>query len=147
MPDWSAPDQRWRLLAPDGAAVVEVRGRGSAAVSAKGQANRLRALPRNAPVVLLAPGRGGRRRLRRVARRAGLAVDAEYVALPSLATPVALTQVRPGPLRWTARTVLTVPSGVTRLHQPAWLAIRLVRAVPRLLGVPAGGRVLVGRRL
>jgi hypothetical protein len=140
MPDWSAPDQRWRLLAPDGAVVVEVRGRGSA------PAARLRALPRNAPVVLLAPGRGGRRRLRRLARRAGLAVHAEYVALPSLATPVALTQVRPGPLRWTARTVLTVPSGVTRAHGPAWVAIRLVRAVPRLLGVPAGGRVLVGRR-
>jgi hypothetical protein len=140
MPDWSASDQRWRLLAPDGAAVVEVRGRAAEPVA------RLRALPRNAPVVLLAPGRGGRRRLRRVARRAGLAVHAEYVALPSLATPVALTQVRPGPLRWTARTVLTVPSGVTRAHRPAWAAIRLVRAVPRLLGLPAGGRVLVGRR-
>ena len=141
MPDWSAPDQRWRLLAPDGAAVVEVRRRAGEPVT------RLRALPGGAPAVLLAPGHGGRRRLRRVARRAGLAVHAEYVALPSLATPVALTQVRTGPLRWTARTVLTVPSGVTRLHRPAWAAIRLVRAVPRLLGLPAGGRVLVGRRL
>jgi hypothetical protein len=101
-----------------------------------------RALPRGTPVALV-----GGRRLRRLARRAGLRVHAVYVALPSLDTPVAITMVAPQALRWTARTVVTVPSGVTRLHAPMWAAVRLVRALPGLLSrAPAGDRIVVGTR-
>jgi hypothetical protein len=96
-------------------------------------------LPEGSTVVLV-----GGRRPGRFARRAGLRVRAEYLALPSLAAPVAITRLDRGPMRFLARTVLTVPSGVTRSHLPIWLAIRLIRAVPRLLAVaPAGDRLLV----
>lgn len=129
------PDQRWRLLAaPD--AVVVWGTAGSAAVA------ELRALPPATPVALV-----GGRRTRRLARRGRVRVDGEYLALPSLATPVAITQVTEASLQWTAGTVLTVPSGVTRPHALVWLAVRLVRAVPRLLSwAPAGDRIVVGIR-
>ena len=50
-------------------------------------------------------------------------------------------------LRFAARHVITVPPGITRLHLAVWYAVRLVRAVPRLLAwLPAGDRMLVGTR-
>ena len=135
MPAFSELDQRWRLLVPTGSAIVMAADRKAAVAEA-------RALPSGTPVALV-----GGRRLRRLARRARLRVRVVYVALPSLDTPVAITTVAPHALRWTARTVLTVPSGVTRLHAPLWLAVRLVGALPRLLAwVPAGDRVVVGTR-
>ena len=128
-------DQRWRLLVPAGAVVVAV-GPARAAV------RQVRALPAQTSVVLT-----GGRRLHRLARRARVRVTAEYLALPSLATPVAIARCQPPSLRFTARTVLTVPSGVTRRHLPVWLAVRLIQALPRLLRrAPAGDRVLLGVR-
>ncbi|MEU7872915.1 hypothetical protein [Dactylosporangium sp. NPDC049140] len=130
-----ALEQRWRLLVPRGAVVVPVERRRDAV-------RRVRALPAGTEVALV-----GGRRLRRVARRAGVRIRAEYVALPSLAEPVTLTQVTPGSLHWTARAVLTVPSGVRRLHAPLWTAVRLVRRFPGLLArVPVGERLVVGAR-
>jgi hypothetical protein len=135
MPAFSEPDQRWRLLVPAGAVVVEADPRHAAV-------EQIRALPAQTTVALV-----GGRRLRRLARRARLRVHAEYLALPSLGAPVALTQCQPHALRYTARTVLTVPSGVTRPHLPIWLAVRLIRAVPRLLSrSPAGDRLVLGVR-
>src|SRR4051812_12974787 len=135
MPAFSELDQRWRLLVPAGSAIVATADRRAAVAEA-------RALPSGTPVALV-----GGRRLRWLAWRARLRVRVVYVALPSLSTPVAITTIAPHSLRWTARTVLTVPSGVTRLHAPLWLAVRLVRELPRLLAwVPAGDRIVVGTR-
>jgi hypothetical protein len=130
------PAQRWRLLAPPGAELLTARS-GRRALRL-----RLRGLPDGSPVVLT-----GARSPRRLARRLGLRVLAEYVALPSLAAPVAIVRRDRDTLRYAARTVLTVPSGVTRWHLPAWLAVRLVRTVPGLLAVlPVGDRLVVGER-
>ena len=135
MPAFSDLDQRWRLLVPTGSAIVTTADRKAAIAKA-------RALPSGTPVALV-----GGRRLRWLAWRARVRVRAVYVALPSLATPVAITMVAPHSLRWTARTVLTVPSGITRMHAPVWAAVRVVRALPRLLSwVPAGDRIVVGIR-
>jgi hypothetical protein len=128
-------DQRWRLLVPPDVAIVAARPRDAALA-------RLRELPSGTLVALV-----GGRRLRGLARRGRVRASAEYLALPTLATPVAITHITPDAMRWTARTVLTVPSGVTRLHAPAWAAVRLVRALPTLLSrLPAGDRILVGIR-
>ncbi|MEV7232316.1 hypothetical protein AB0M79_35745 [Polymorphospora sp. NPDC051019] len=124
-------DQRWRLLLPPGTVVVDA-GRRDLAL------RELRELPPGTPVALLG------RRLRPLARRAGVRPQVEYVALPSLAAPLAVTQVTVPALRWTAR-MLTVPSGVTLWHAPMWAAVRLVRAAPGLLRfAPTGDRLLVG---
>ncbi|GAA2593079.1 hypothetical protein GCM10010399_24620 [Dactylosporangium fulvum] len=130
-----SPDERWRLLVPAGAVMIRVDRRRDAV-------RQVRALPAGTGVALV-----GGRRLRTLAWRAGLRIHAEYVAMPSLVTPVAITQVTLGSLRWTAHTVLTVPSGVIRLHAPLWTAMRLVQRYPRLLArVPAGDRLVVGTR-
>jgi hypothetical protein len=135
MPAFHDLDQRWRLLVPVGAVVVNVRQRRTAI-------RQVRALPKKTVVTLV-----GGRRLRWLARRAGLHISADYLALPSLATPVMIAQRRPEALRFAARSVLTVPSGVTRWHLPTWIAVRMVRAVPGALGrVPAGDQLLVGTR-
>ncbi len=128
-------DQRWRLLVPPDAVAVTAVPRAAALA-------KLRALAPDTPVALM-----GGRRLRWLARRAGVRVTAEYLALPSLATPVAIARRKPETLRWMARTVLTVPSGITRLHAPAWLGVKAVRTLPGLLSrAPAGERLIVGIR-
>jgi len=135
VPEFSDLDRRWRLLVPAGAVVVDIGPRREAIRT-------VRALPADTVVALV-----GGRRLRLLALLAGLRVRAHYIALPSLATPVAITQRTRLALRFTARDVLTVPSGVARGHLPVWLAVRLIRAVPRLLSIaPAGDRLLVGTR-
>jgi hypothetical protein len=127
--------ERFRLLAAPDAVVVR-------AAASRAAVAQLRALPPATPVAVV-----GGRSARRVARRGRVRITAEYLALPSLATPVAITEITGPSLRWTARTVLTVPSGVTRPHALLWLAVRLVKAVPRLLTwAPAGERVVVGIR-
>jgi hypothetical protein len=126
-------EQRWRLLVPEGAVIMRVSSRRETVAL-------MRTLPAETVIALV-----GGRRLRRVARRGRLTVRKEYVALPSLATPVVIAETGAQPLGWTARSVLTVPSGVTRLHAPLWVAIRLMKAMPGLLTrAPMGDRLLIG---
>lgn len=132
MPAWTPPSQRWRLLVPAGALVVDAK-----AVPADRYAAEL---PAGADVVVVGPRRQAHAR----ARAAGLAVDAEYLALPSLAAPVVLAPV--SSLAWVSRSVLTVPPGVTRLHLAYAFAIVVVRRFPGLLRWAVRDRVLVGRR-
>jgi hypothetical protein len=135
VPAFSSVDKRWRLLMPPGIIVVRVRNR-SAVVA------QIRALPSGTQVAFV-----GGRRLRWLAWRTRVRVSASYVALPSLETPVAIAKVAPESLRWTARSILTVPSGTTRLHAPLWAAVRVVSAVPGLLAfAPGGDRILIGVR-
>ncbi|HST66775.1 MAG TPA: hypothetical protein VLM05_16435 [Mycobacteriales bacterium] len=132
MPAWTPPSQRWRLLVPAGALVVDA----DAGPPGRSGAD----LPPGADVVVV----GSRRRVRAHARATGLAVTGEYLALPSLAAPVVLAPVPA--LAWTSRAVLTVPPGVTRLHLPYAVAIMLARRCPGLLRWVARDRVLIGRR-
>lgn len=127
MPVWSEPGQRWRLLLPPDATVVADGG----------------AVPAAGTVALTGP----RRRVHARARAAGIAVEREYAALPSLGRPVLVVALAPGPLAWATRAVLTVPPGVTRRHAAYSLLIRLVRAWPGLLGLLPVEHVVVGRRV
>jgi hypothetical protein len=129
-------DQRWRLLVPLDVVVV------TAATPRADALAQLRALPSGTPVAVVGVPRPGW-----LAARGRVKVHRRYVVLPSVGTPVAITQLDRGALAWMARTVLTVPSGVTRLHAPVWAAVRVVRALPRLLRLaPASHRILVGTR-
>ena len=123
MPDWTRPGQRWRLVVPAGAVVVDAEAADPAA-DRRGPAGRRdrRAQPAPAAGSARAPG------------PPGLRVDAEYLVLPSLAEAVVLAPL--ATLPWTARAVLTVPPGVTRLHPVYSVAIAAVRAVPGLLRLP-----------
>jgi hypothetical protein len=135
VPAFSKIDNRWRLLVPRGSVIVRVGDR-TAVIT------QIRALPSGTPVAFV-----GCRGLRRLARRAKVRVSATYVALPSLSTPVAITKVAPESLRWTARSILAVPSGIARWHALLWVAVLLIRALPRLLAcVPTSNRIMIGRR-
>jgi hypothetical protein len=131
--------ERWRMLLPPETVVVDVRRRRAALRT-------LRALPPGTPVALVGS------RPRRVARRAGLRLRAEYVVLPSLATPIAIGQLTGASLRWTARMgrgvwaargAETVGGGGG--HAGTWAALRVLRLAPWLLRLaPTGDRLLVG---
>jgi hypothetical protein len=132
MPAWTPPSQRWRLLVPAGALVVDAGTVPPGRYPVD--------LPAGANVVVVGP----RRQVRAHARAARLAVDAEFLALPTLAAPVVLAPL--SSLGWTSRAVLTVPPGVTWLHLPYAAAIMVVRRFPVLLRWAVRDRILIGRQ-
>jgi hypothetical protein len=128
-------DERWRLLLPPNTVVVKASTATDGAIKAQ-----LTALPRSMRVAIV-----GGRAVRKIARRYGVTIEREYIALPSLKQPVAITLVAPGSLRWFTQAVLTVPSGTVRFHALKWAAIRVMRWRPGLLvRAPVGDRIVIG---
>jgi hypothetical protein len=138
---WTTPGQRWRLLAPADAAVVDLPSR---PLAVRSTAERLRALPGGSPVILL-DRRPASRRTRRIALTSALTVDREYVALPSLRAAVVLVEDSRDSLVWTCRSLVTPPPGSTWAHGLVHVAVALLRRYPRLASRLAAGRVVVGR--
>jgi hypothetical protein len=132
-PAWS---DRWRVVAPAGAVRLDVdlRGRTSPA-------------PARGAVALCASGPFARWRVRRAAARAGVALEREYLALPSAGSPAFLVEDAPGPIDYFRVRILTAPPGTSRLGAAADLAVQAVQHAPRrLVGALAPGRVAIGRR-
>jgi hypothetical protein len=140
---WAEQGQRWRLLAPKDAVIIELA---SWRRGARRAAARLRALAPGTPVVLLDHRPGGRLRARRVAASGLMIMDHQYVALPSLRTAIVLAEDSADALRWALRSLVAPPPGITRAHAPVDGAVRFLRRHPALLGWLAAGRVVVGRR-
>ena len=140
-PQWTTPGQRWRLLAPADAAVVDLP---SGPLAVRRTAERVRALPGGSPVILL-DHRPGSRRTRRVALASALTVDREYVALPSLRTAIVLVEDSRDSLMWACQSVVVPPPGTTWTHGPLHAAVVLLRRYPSLAARLAAGRVVVGR--
>ena len=138
---WTIPGQRWRLLAPADAVVVEVPSRPLAVGST---ARRVRALPAGSPVVLL-DYRPGSRRTHRVAAASALTIDREYVALPSLRAPIVVVEDSNDALRWACRSLVAPPPGSTWAHGLVHTAVAVARRQPGLFARLAAGRVAVGR--
>ena len=138
---WTTPGERWRLLAPATAVVVEIPSR---PLAVRNAAARVRALPVGSAVVLLDHRRGSLR-ARRIAASAGVAVDREYVALPSLRSAIVLAEDSANALRWACQSLVAPPPAVTWAHGPVSGVITLLRRYPRLASRLAAGRVLVGR--
>lgn len=96
------------------------------------------------PLLLLGSRPAGGRRLRATAERAGLRVERELLAIPSVEQPMLVLDDDPDTLAWLCRSVLTVPPGTTWPAPLVDLALRaLHRPGPRRLL----GRVLPGRAL
>lgn len=138
---WTIPGQRWRLLAPAGAEVVDLPSRPLAIC---GTVRRLRALPCGSPVIVL-DHRPGSRRIRRLAAARALTIDREYVALPSLRAAVVVAEDSRDSLLWTCASLVTSPPGSTWARRQAHAAVGLLRRFPGLLSRLAAGRVVVGR--
>jgi hypothetical protein len=140
---WTAQGERWRLLAPADAVVVQA-ARGPLAT--RRVITRLRTLPPGTPVVLLDHRRGGRLRARRIAATGVLEVDRQYVALPSLREAIVIAEDTTQALSWACRSLVAPPPGITWAHALVDAAVRLLRRRPGLAGTLAAGRVVVGRR-
>lgn len=138
---WTTPGQRWRLLAPADAAVVDLPSR---PLAVRSTAERLRALPAGSPVILL-DHRPGSRRTRRVAVASALTVDREYVALPSLRAAIVVVEDSRESLLWACQSLVAPPPGSTWAHGLMHAAVALLRRYPGLAARLAAGRVVVGR--
>ena len=139
---WTSPGQRWRLLAPGEAVVIEVA---SGLLRVRRTAARLRALPAGTAVVLLDHQPGGRRRARRMAAAGVITVDRQYVALPSLRSAILVAEDSGDSLSWACRSLVTTPPGITWAHPLVDAAVRILRRRPQLASWLAAGRIVVGR--
>lgn len=91
---------------------------------------------------------GSRSRLRRRAAQLGIAVEAEYVVLPTWSQPTFVVEDDRAMLSWLFSSLATVPPNLTR---GAWLADVVARVVRTPLGRTlasrlAPARLLVGTR-
>lgn len=99
-------------------------------------------------VVLVDGGRLSPRRLRRLARAAGLVVDRELSVLPSLREPAFVVEDSPTSMRWFCDAFATVPPGRTTGSLLVTLATRGARYRPALswVGHLVAGRLVVAHR-
>ncbi|MGN6131812.1 MAG: hypothetical protein ACTHOK_15840 [Nocardioidaceae bacterium] len=107
----------------------------------------LRTVPAGRQVALALDGPLARWRLRRLARRCGVRVDRELIAVPSTTRPVAVFDDEESAVRhfWTA--VVTVPPGVAGPAPLLTVALRLARRMPwSWTGALAPTRIIIGRR-
>jgi hypothetical protein len=142
-PRWG---NNWRLLDPGEATRIRLpisrRAR-------RASERRLGELPIGTNVILVADARGGGRRCRAAAARAGIAVERTYLAFPSAAAPAYLVEDEPAPVRVFLKTILVAPPRAARWSLPMLAAVRILRSLGtwRLVRTLAPGCLLVGRRV
>jgi hypothetical protein len=125
----------WHLLGPD--RMVELR---------RPRRTALRPLPSGTPVCLVLDGVASRWRLRRLARRAGITVERELIAVPSTAAPLVIHDDAAEPVMRLWTSVATVPPGIARGWLVATVGLRLAARLPwEWSGGLLPGRVLIGR--
>lgn len=107
----------------------------------------LRSVAAGRQVALALDGPLARWRLRRVARRGGMRVDRELVAVPSTSRPVAVFDDEESAVRHFWAAVVTVPPGVAGPAPLLTVALKLARRMPwTWTGALAPTRVVIGRR-
>jgi hypothetical protein len=86
-----------------------------------------------------------KRRCRAFARRAGVVIDREYLAFPSVGAAAYIVEDAPGTATYFFDRIAVVPPGVAVLSGPAALVLRLARILMRYRVARAVfGRVAVG---
>jgi hypothetical protein len=125
----------WLVLGPAG--MLEVR---------RPQAWVVRCLQPGSTVCLVEDRVFARRRLRRIARRSGLVVERELVAVPTTRHPVVLVDDDERAVRHFWNNVATVPPGLARTALVAGACLRVSRMLPwSWTGAIAPGRIVIGR--
>ncbi|GEM_PF-2186012 len=140
---WPGGEPRWQVLASPDAVVIGLRPGRAGLRRAIGT---IRSLPPGTSLVVADSRPGGRLRARRLIGTGLIALQRQYVALPSLRAPVLVAQDTPGSLRFACRALVTAPPGVTRGHAAFTAAVGCLRRYPQLASWLAGGRLLVGTR-
>lgn len=134
------------VVAPPGAVRLDAHWRWPAGAR---EARRALALAPGTPVALWASGPLARLRGRRLARRAGLVLEREYVVLPTASHPAFYVEDSPTAMGWFTSRVLTPPPGLAVGTGLANVALAVVRALApsSLLGALSPSRLAVGYRL
>lgn len=143
MNEGHAPRDRWRLLDPGGAVVVQRSWRSWL----DRRTDEVSSLPSRTPVVVEANGFAAAWRCNRFVRKAKLIVDERFIALPSLAHEAIRVENTPAGRAYFCSALLTVPPGSGRATPVLDLAVSVARiaARTRLLATMARGCVLVAR--
>jgi hypothetical protein len=134
----------WTVLADEDAVLLDV---GRSPPERQASLDRARALQGGTPVVLRAAGLGSSRRCRAFAAEAGIALEREYLALPSAAAPAYLVEDARASVRTAIATVFVTPPDARfgPMLDAALAVLRVVRPW-RLVRWVAPGRVAVGTR-
>jgi len=134
--------EAWRVVTSRPAVAYPVPRRAS---GLRALEEEVRALPCGTPVVLCDASRGRPRRCRRVARKAGVELEGEYLTIPSLREPRYLVEDAAEPLAYLCSELAVLP-----LRSPALAAAGLALRVAGSLGLwrplaaALSGRVAVG---
>jgi len=138
----TAVDAALALLVPTGTPVVVVRGAGPMTPP------RLPAVSPGGQLVLLTDRRLSVRRLRHLAREAGLVVDRELVVLPDLASAAFVVEDAVESMSWFWNAFATVPPGLSRgsLLVTATTDAGRRRSVVRWVGRLVPGRMVIAHR-
>jgi hypothetical protein len=137
--------ENWSVLGPPGAVQVDLP---RSPAARRALVRDVRSLPAGSAVVLRDGVLASRWRCRRFAARAGVQVERQYVALPSVRSPAFLVEDGRRPLGYFCSAVLSVPPGVALLAAPVGLLSRAAAWLARagLVGAIAPGRVAIGWR-
>lgn len=137
--------ENWRVVvAPDTLPVRVPFRRGERAAAEA----RVRDFPKGTQVVLLADSVGSLGRCRRFAGSAGIGLEREYLAFPSMRSPGYLVENAPRPTSYFLSALATVPPAPAAVSGLAELALRFgTKVLPStVLARLSPGCVAVGRR-
>lgn len=135
----------WDLVLPGAGPPIRLPVRGAAR---RRMADELRYRPAGTRFLVLDQGPLAGHRLAQLAREASLALELEYLAVPSLATPLFLVERSAVTQTYFATQLLTVPPHVQRGWAAAGVGLQLLRR-PRLWELASAGlcgRVTIWRR-
>ncbi len=143
---WSEQwQENWGTVSSAGAVRVEL---GRSAANRRRASRTVRELQAGTPIVVCVRGPGAMRRCRRFASGAGIELDREYLAFPSVRSPAYLVEAAPAPVHFFIETVLVTPPRMrcAGLIEACVTAVRSL-SPQRLIRLLAPGRVVVGSRI
>jgi hypothetical protein len=134
----------WAAVSPAGAVRIDLR---RSAAKQRLPNRTVRELPTGTSVVLCTSGPGAVRRCRRFASAAGIELEREYLAFPSVHSPAYLVEDAPATVGFFVETVLVTPPRIpfaTLIE--ACLGLLRAMSPRRLIRIIAPGRIVVGTR-
>jgi hypothetical protein len=135
--------EQWRVLMPPGTVSLDMPMSPFARRRILKQA---RALPPNTVVALCDANPGSRWRCRRFARRAGIRIDREYLAIPFIHSPTYYIQDTSEAIHYFCVELFTVSRGnpVMALGARSLIAVAQALSLWRLVGAVVPPRITVG---
>jgi hypothetical protein len=135
--------EQWRVLMPPGAVSLDMP---FSPIARRRVLKQARALPPNTVVALRDSNPGSRRRCRRFARRAGMRVTREYLAIPFIHSPTYYIQDSSEAIHYFCADLFAVSRGNPVIALGARFLIRVAQALSlwRLVGAVVPPRITVG---